>query len=185
MRRRWEKPGFHEPEELHRYRKYSEELRGLCARMHDCTFYYEDSTTEIDILSVTGAYKCPYKEYEQLRLHSLEYQLTSARERWEENQDIGGSEKDIGDNIVYVANCLLDCISKAETDMKHVTGEQLQMILNPVLEQCDEVFRRIACLRLPPVYPRLLELTDAGLGVGVSNARSRIRIFRESKSVRQ
>lgn len=68
-----------------------------------------DSTTEIDILSVTGADKCPYRKYEQLRLHSLEYQLTSARERWQENQDIEGSEREIGDNIVNVANCFLDC----------------------------------------------------------------------------
>ena len=148
---RWEKPGIHEPEELHRYRQYSEELRGLCARVHDCAFYYIDSTTEIDILSVTGADECPYRKYEQLRLHCLEYQLTSARKRWEENQDIEGSEREIGDNIVNFANCLLDCISKAETDMKHVTGQQLQRALQPVLDQCDEVLRRIACLRLPPV----------------------------------
>lgn len=181
MRLRWERPGIHEPEELHRYRKYSEELRGLCARVHDCTLYYMDSTTEIDILSVTGADKCPYRKYEQLHMHSLEYQLTSARERWQENQDIEGSEREIGDNIVNVANCLLDCISKAETDMKHVTGEQLQRVLNPVLDQCDQVLRRIACLRLPPVYPRLLELTDAGPGVGVSSAESRIRILEKAR----
>ena len=80
--------------------------------MHDCTFYYFTwSTTEIDILSVTVADKCPYRKYEQLRLYSLEYQLTSARERWEENQNIDSSEKEIEDNIVNVANCLLDCIS--------------------------------------------------------------------------
>ncbi|PFX19307.1 hypothetical protein AWC38_SpisGene16295 [Stylophora pistillata] len=121
------------------------------------------------------------REYEQLRLHFLQYQLTSARERWEENQDIVGSEKEIGDNIVYVANSLLDCISKAETDMKHVTGEQLQRVLIPVLEQCDEVLRRIPCVRLPPVYPRLLELTDAGPGVGVSSAESRIRILERAR----
>ena len=181
MRLRWEKPGIHEPEELHRYQKYSEEFRGLCARVHDCTFYYMDSTTEIDILSVIGADKCPYRKYEQLRLHSLEYQLTSARERWEENQNIEDSEKKIGDNIVNAANCLLDCISKSETDMKHVTGEQLQRVLNPVLEQCNEILRRIACLRLPPVYPRLLELTDAGPGVGVSSAESRIRILEKAR----
>lgn len=136
-----------------------------------------DSTTEIDILSVTGADKCPYRKYEQLRLHSLEYQLPSARERWQENQGIEGSEWEVGDNIVSVTNCLLDCIRKAETDMKHVNGEQLQRILNPVLAQCDELFRRITCLRLPPVYPRLLELTDAGLEVGVS----RIRILEKAR----
>ena len=33
----------------------------------------------------------------------------------------------------------------------------------------DEVLTRIACHRLPPVYPRLLELTDADPGVGVSS----------------
>ena len=145
------------------------------------TFYYMDSTTEIDILSVTGADKCTYRKYKQLHLHSLEYQFTSARERWEENQDIEGSEREIGENIVNVAYCLLDCISKAETDIKHVTGEQLQRVLNPVLNQCDEVLRRIAYLRLPPVYPRILELTDAGPGVGVSSAESRIRILEKAR----
>lgn len=84
-----------------------------------------DSTTEIDTLSVIRDDKCPYRKYEQLTLHSLEYQLTSARKLWQENQDIEGSRREIGDNIFNVANCLLDCISKAETDMKHVTGEQL------------------------------------------------------------
>ena len=80
--------------------------------------------------------------------------------------------------IVNAANCLLNCISKAETDMKHVTGEQWQRVLNPVLEQGNEILRRIACLRLPPVYPRLL---DAGPGVGVSSAESRIRILEKAR----
>ena len=65
--------------------------------------------------------------------------------------------------------------------MKHVTGEQLQRVLNLVLDQCDELLRRIACLRLPPVYPRLLELTDAGPGVGMSSAESRIRILEKAR----
>ena len=101
MRLRCERLGIYEPEELHtdRYRRYSEEVRRLCARVHDCTFYYMDSTTEIDILSVTEADKCPQRKYEQSRLHSLEYELTSARKRWEENKYIEGSEREIGDNI--------------------------------------------------------------------------------------
>ena len=65
--------------------------------------------------------------------------------------------------------------------MTQVTGEQLQRVLNPVLEQCEEVLRRIASLRMPPVYPRLLELTDAGPGVGVSSAESRIRILDKAR----
>ena len=88
----------------------------------DCTFYHLDLSTEINFLSVTGADKCPYRKYEQLRLYSLEYQLRTARKRWEENQDIEGSEREIGDSIVNVTNCLLDRISKGGTDMKHVTG---------------------------------------------------------------
>ena len=65
--------------------------------------------------------------------------------------------------------------------MKQVTGEQLQRAMNPILDQCDEVLRMIACLRLPPVYPRLLELTDAGPGVGMSSAESRIRILERAR----
>ena len=125
IRLRWEKPHIHQREKLHRYQQYSEELRGLCARVHDCTFYHMDSTTEIDILSVTGVDKCPNRKYEQLGLHSLEYQLTSARNVPKKIRTLKVPKGKIGDNIVNVADLLLDCTSKAETDMKRVTGEQL------------------------------------------------------------
>ena len=100
MRLRWEKPNIHEPEQLNGNQQYSEALRGLCARVHDCTFYFMDSTTEIDVLSVTGAENCPRRKYEQLRLHSLEYQFTSARKLWEENQNIEGPEREIGSMLL-------------------------------------------------------------------------------------
>ena len=44
---------FHDQEELRRYRQYSEELRGLCTRAHDCAFYVMFSTTGVDIMSLT------------------------------------------------------------------------------------------------------------------------------------
>ena len=65
--------------------------------------------------------------------------------------------------------------------MKHVTGEQLRRVLKPVLDQCDEVLKTIACLGVPSVYPRLLELTDAGSGVGVCSAESRMRILENER----
>lgn len=84
-------------------------------------------------------------------------------------------------NVVDATNSLVESIRKAESEMKHVSGEQLQMVVKPVLKQCDEVLRRIACIRLPPVYPRLLELTDAGPGVGVSSAECRMRMLEKAR----
>lgn len=137
-------------------------------------FYYMDLIIKIDILFVIGVDKCFYRKYEQLCLYFLEYQFISVRECWEENQNIEGFEKEIGDNIVNVVNCFLDCISKVEMDMKQVIGEQLQRVLNFVFKQCDEVLRRIVFFRLLFVYLCLLELIDVGLGVGVFSVEFRI-----------
>ena len=57
-------PPLRDQEELRRYQQYSEELRGLCTRAHDCAFYVMDSTTGVDIMSVAGADKCPFSKYE-------------------------------------------------------------------------------------------------------------------------
>ena len=47
MRLRWERPGIQEPEELHRYRKYSEEPRGLCARV--CNVHINGKLLILDV----------------------------------------------------------------------------------------------------------------------------------------
>ena len=70
-------------------------------------------------------------------------------------------------------------LEKKSWNLKHVTSELAEG--TEICTWLDEVFRRMAYLRLPPVYPRLLELTDTGRGVSASSAESRMRILERAR----
>ena len=91
------------------------------------------------------------------------------------------NDRDAGVSINEMANSLLESISKAESEMPNVESKEFENALKPVVMQCNDVLRHIATLQVPPVYPRLLELTDAGPGVGVSSAECRWRLLEKAR----
>ena len=181
MMLRWEKPNLHETHNLppRNYPNYSEKLRGMCARIHDAAFYYVDTATDADMQSVTEANDCSFRRNEELCLRSLKQQVTTAKEKWGGTMEDNG--RDVGVSINEMANSLLESISKAESEMQNVEGKEFENVLKPVVMQCNDVLRHIATLQLPPVYQRLLELTDAGPGVGVSSAECRWRLLEKAR----
>lgn len=181
MRLRWEKPDLHEAQNLPPHKddpKFSEKFRGMCARIHDSVYYYVDSTTDVDMQSVTDVENCPHRKYEKQRLHWLHLQLSFAKKP---NETIEANETYAGENLVGAVTSLLESIKKAGDEIKHVKSSEFKSTLRPALDQCKELLRQIADLRLPPVYPRLLELTDAGPGVGVSSAECRWRLLERAR----
>ena len=46
--------------------------------------------------------------------------------------------------------------------MWKVKSKEFENTLKPVVMQCHDILRHIASFQLPPVYPWILELTDAG-----------------------
>ena len=129
--------------------------------------------------SVTEAHDCSFSSYEELRLRSLRQQVTTAKEKW--GGAIEDNDRDVGVSINEKANSLLESISKAEPEMQNVESKEFENALKPVVMQCNDVSRHIATLQLPSVYPRLLALTDAGPGVGVSSAECRWRLLEKTR----
>ena len=67
----------------------------------------------------------------------------------------------------------MESIEKAESEMQNVKSKEFENALIPVVMQCNDVLRHIATLHLSLVYPRLLGLSVASPGVGVSSAECR------------
>ena len=116
-----------------------------------------------------------------LRIHYLQLQLSFAKNQWEPNETTEANETYAGNNVIEAVTSLLESLEKAGDDIKHVRSSEFQSTLLPILDQCKGVLRQIAVLRLPPVYPRLLELTNAGPGVGVSSAACRWRLLERAR----
>ena len=84
--------------------KYSEQLRGMCARVHDCVFYYVDPTTEAGIKSVTESEDCPYRKYEDLPLSSLKKKLTTTAKQWDQTEHEDATERVLGHDVLNAAS---------------------------------------------------------------------------------
>ena len=61
--------------------------------------------------------------------------------------------------------------------MWKVKSKEFENRLKPVVMQCNDILSHIASFQMPPVYPWMLELADAGPGVGVSSAECRWRLL--------
>ena len=129
--------------------------------------------------SVTEASDCSFRRYEGLRLRSLKQQVTSAKENW--GGEMEDNDRDLGVSVYEKANALLENIEKAKSEIWKVKGKEFENTLEPVVMQCHDILRHIAYFQLPPVYPRILELTDAGPGVGVSSAECRWRLLEKAR----
>lgn len=120
-----------------------------------------NTTTDADMQSVTEASDCSFRRYEGLRLRSLKQQVTSAKENW--GGEMEDNDGDLGVSVYEKANALLENIEKAKSERWKVKSEEFENTLKPVVMQCHDILRHIAYFQLPPVYPWILELTDAGL----------------------
>ena len=77
---------------------------------------------------------------------------------------------------------LLENIEKAESEMWKVKSKKFENTLQHVVMECNDILRHIASFQLPHVYPCwMLELTDAGPGVGVSSAECGWRLLEKTR----
>ena len=136
-----------------------------------------NTTTDADMQSVTESSDCSFRRYEGLRLRSLKQQVTSAKENW--GGEMEDNDRDLGVSVYEKANALLENIEKAKSEMRKGKSKEFENTLEPVVMQCHDILRHK--FQLPPVYPWILELTDAGPGVGVSSAECRWRLLEKAR----
>ena len=92
------------------------------------------------------------------------------------------NDRDLGVSVYEKANALLENIEKAVSEIWKVKSKEFENTLKPVVMQCNDILRHIASFQLPPVYPWMLRLTDAGPGVDVISAECRWRLLEKARS---
>ena len=164
---------------------YSQEFLRLVVIILDSTELFIDSTERDDVLLVTNKDNC--KQYELQRLSIFEqYCLKSVKDNLNRmGNEVFDSEKEKLINLLPKINQILALVQSASTALvSKCYGNELWNRFVDIVNSCRDVLQYILSFRLPAVKSHVMETTDAGPGVSVSNhdvcyrAAQRIRIMK-------
>lgn len=157
------------------YRYSHVSLRRFCAHVHDCLFYFEDTTMYEDVKAITKNPDCKFREYEVLRLSWIKSELCAATLRWDEDKiDVSAQDVAYGNEVKDAVRLIMDDLDQ-NIHASQLTGEQLWQVYGDLQRNMNQVLDCIKELQLPPVKTDILKNTDAGPGVGSSNVEVRYR----------
>ena len=148
-------------------------FRGFCARIKDKIEHFILTTTQKDVLLVTNKLDCVYRQYEMKRVtHTFEY-----LERAVAKCDV----VKISDHEKACCLQIQSLLTQVLTHMEAVkdspsTGSLLWQEYCKTLTACHELLNLFSSFGLPIVKPRVIELTNAGPGVGCNNNEVQFRI---------
>ena len=146
------------------------ELKKLCSWANDATRYFIDSAMEQDVMCVTQKPDCAFKEYTLLQARSLKQQLKRATQNWlDVKEGLPGGEIATGAEVIDKMSVVIDEEENVETGLSSLSGKRLWKCFVTLINACKELIRYLDSIQLPNVCTQIIELTDAGPGVGVSN----------------
>ena len=130
---RWGFPQLFEiPDGLYKYCSVS--CQRFCAHVHDCMFYFEDTTVVEDVMSLTPSPDCKFRAYEVAGLTWFEKQLNDACFRWEEDKVLMGTENttDIAcwHEIKMKILSILESLKNEFNEMVSITSTDFKIIGN-------------------------------------------------------
>jgi hypothetical protein len=178
MRLRHEHPDLFEVDSDLDYNKYSIPFRKLCAVLKDNVGYFIQTNMKEDVLCVTGEPECCFMLYEQKRIQHLLHSFQKAKEIWElEKVHVEPAEILLGNELtgVDIIIQLTEGLQKALDDLQIKSGDSLWNTYEELTNLGNKLLQKISEYKLAPVKPNILELTDGGPGVGVSNFEVRFR----------
>ena len=77
--------------------------------------------------------------------------------------------------IFDVLSTMTESLDNPTSPLETKSGKKLWKVLDGLITDGNQVLKKISEFNLPPVEPCILELTDGGLGVGVSNVEIKFR----------
>lgn len=175
MRLRHENPQLYEVG-LDSFEKYSLSFCSLCAKVKDNVSYFIQTTMEEDVSCVTDKVNCPFKQYEKKRIEHLSKALSKARDIWETEMknDVDRAEIAKANELIGCMSTFTESLENAITQLEANSGERLWQVFEGLIND-NIILKKISEFNLAPLKPCILELTDGGPGVGVSNFEVRFR----------
>ena len=159
----------------------------------DSTKLFIDSTERDDVLLVTNKDHCKFRQYELKRLSIFEqYSLKSVKDNLDRmGNEVFGSVKEKLMHLLLKINQILALVQSARIALvSKCYGNELWNRSVDIVNSCRDVLQYILSFRLLAVKSRVMETTDAGPGVSVSDhnvcyrAAQRIRIMKLDYNIR-
>ena len=131
---------------------------------------------EEDVSCVTDKVNCPFKQYEKKRIEHLSKALSKARDIWETEMknDVDRAEIAKANELIGCMSAFTESLENAITQLEANSGEGLWQVFEGLIND-NIILKKISEFNLAPVKTCILELTDGGPGVGVSNFEVRFR----------
>eukprot|EP00112_Aurelia_sp_Birch-Aquarium-sp1_P004821 Seg1546.11 transcript_id=Seg1546.11/GoldUCD/mRNA.D3Y31 product="hypothetical protein" protein_id=Seg1546.11/GoldUCD/D3Y31 len=158
----------------------SKAYRSILLFVQDNLHYFLDQLVESDMLLVSGKPECIFRKYEMEKLQKLKNRILAVKERFMGNQ---GKFCEMETQILKSLSDELDNVS--------VKIDEISLHLVSGLAGADITVRDVAdnilsCLviikdrsQIPKLKSRIIDLTDAGPGVGITNREVRFRTIQE------
>ena len=131
-----------------------------------------------DVTCITGHEGCRFRKYEHSRLEHLVQYLDSAIVHWNQvlKPKVPDQDKALGSEVVDKVETIGGALELLKEGLlKQKTGLELWPLFCEVTSLIDGTLQLIESFKLPPICDDVLDLTDAGPGVGVSNTHVRYR----------
>jgi len=163
-----------------KYRTCSIQLRRFCTQVHDCAFYFEDTTMYEDVMACTDNLNCKFRVYELSRLSWLERQLNNAQLRWEEDKiGIEGEDVALGNEVKDTVKVVLDTLEERGQDIRASTKGNLWESYVDLLDKVRKIQQRIAALHSPTAKRDVL-FGCTVLAAAILNSDSELQKLHES-----
>lgn len=132
-----------------------------------------------DVTCITKHDCCRFREYEHGRLKHLIQYLDSAKVHWNQvlKPKAPDHDKALGSEVLDKVQIICGTAESLEEQLKrpHKTGAELWPLFCDANSLIDGTLQLIESYNLPPTCDDVLDLTDAGPGVRVSNTHVRYR----------
>lgn len=125
---------------------------------------------EADVKCVSEGADCPFRSYVNLQLKSFKQQLQQGTQDWFQAKD-GLSDTDIalGEEVISSVSLTVTAVDNTVAQLMSSSESTAWDCYKPLLKSCRDLLKCLDVTPMPMVCPHIIELTDAGPGVGVSN----------------
>ncbi|CAC5408352.1 unnamed protein product [Mytilus coruscus] len=146
-------------------------------RVGDKIRHFIDQTEENDIKNVSNNKVCSHRNYEQERINSVIIWLKKAKKDMDIHTfSISAYEADKLQELRNKVNILNEKLNTLNMFLEQrLKGAELVQFYKDLVSQCKDLVNYMQTLKLPDTKSVVLELTDAGPGVGKSNRDVRMR----------
>ena len=169
-----QEPSFYEAESPLDWQ--STQFRSLTTGLYDNLLYFNYQFDDDDLELTKDNQDGTFREYEMTKVQTFEQRIHDFQERMADESNDSWCEKEI--TAIKIISTKLSALQESIEEYKDNLGDTC--VCNNEMKACiNDCVDLLRDVKLPKVKSRIVDLTDAGPGVGISNYEVKIRTAEE------